>query len=181
MLALSLEGVPAPSTFNPLPSQPPRVPVFYTSSDPCFPPRKKSPLGLFPLCELRVSAFSYPFLLLSFACKFHRITFFADPRHLTLTESNSYKKQGRGVGIPAVHPTQTVPHFSTASKHPTHTNARNLFSFHALTSRFTGYAGRGIPASNTAPLFCSYSSTFHCRPSTANCLLLPCPPHPGAT
>jgi hypothetical protein len=114
--------------------------------------------------------------------KSHRITFFADPHHLTLIESHSYKKRGRGVGIPAVHPTQTVPHFSTASKHPAHTNARNLFPFQSLTSRFSGYPGWGTPSANkdTALLFRPESLTFDCQLSTVDCLLLPCPPHSGA-
>jgi len=32
-----------------------------------------------------------------------------------------------------MHPTQTVPFFSTASRHPTCSNACNFFNFHAFT------------------------------------------------
>jgi hypothetical protein len=59
-----------------------------------------------------------------------RITSFADPHPLTLIESYLYKKQGRGWGIP--YPAQTLPFFSTASKHPTHGNARNSNFFRGL-------------------------------------------------
>src|SRR5208282_3763619 len=53
-----------------------------------------------------------------------RITFFAHPHHLTATESNSYKKQGRGIGTRAMNnSTQVLPLFSTAGKHPAHTDA----------------------------------------------------------
>jgi len=51
-----------------------------------------------------------------------RIISFAHPHHLTLTESYSYKKQGRGWGIPS---SLTLPPFSTTSKHSTHSNASN--------------------------------------------------------
>jgi hypothetical protein len=58
-----------------------------------------------------------------------RIKSFVHPLHLIPIESYSCKKQGRGWGIQRLHPTQTLPLFSTASKHPTHSNARipNLF------------------------------------------------------
>ncbi len=51
-----------------------------------------------------------------------RIISFAHPHHLTPIESYSCKKQGRG-WYPEP-PTQPLPLFSTASKHPTHSNAR---------------------------------------------------------
>lgn len=51
-----------------------------------------------------------------------RIISFAYPHHLTPIESYSCKKQGRG-WYPEP-PTQPLPLFSTASKHPTHSNAR---------------------------------------------------------
>ena len=50
-----------------------------------------------------------------------RITSFADPHHLTTIESYSCKKRG---GIQRFHHTQTLPRFSTARKHPAHSNAR---------------------------------------------------------
>jgi hypothetical protein len=58
-----------------------------------------------------------------------RITSFAHSHHLTPIESHSCKKQGRRWGMQLLHPTQTLPLLSTASKHPTHSNARipNLF------------------------------------------------------
>ena len=51
-----------------------------------------------------------------------RIIFFAHPHRLTPIESYSYKKQGRGWGIPS---SLTLPPFSTTSKHSTHSNASN--------------------------------------------------------
>jgi len=84
-----------------------------------------------------------------------RITSFADPHHLTPTESYSYKKQGRGWGV--LHPTQTLPLFSTASKHRTHRNACNSNFFMGLlhSSLYTRGGGiclslRGSP--HSAPL-----------------------------
>jgi hypothetical protein len=58
-----------------------------------------------------------------------RITFFAHPHRLTPIESYSCKKQGRGWGAQPFHSTQPLPLFSTASKHPTHSNARNSHLF----------------------------------------------------
>ena len=56
--------------------------------------------------------------------------FFAHTHHLTLIESNSCKKQVRRIHhSPAV---QTLPVFSTASKHPEHSNARNSIPFMSL-------------------------------------------------
>jgi len=48
-----------------------------------------------------------------------RITFFAHPHHLTLTESYSYKEQGRGWGFRNPAPTQSLRTCATRS------NARN--------------------------------------------------------
>jgi hypothetical protein len=58
-----------------------------------------------------------------------RITSFADPHPLTLTESYSYKKQGRGWGIRR---SPAFPLFSTTTKYPTHSNARNSNFFMRL-------------------------------------------------
>ena len=84
----------------------------------------------------RVSRGHSPFATIPF-----RITSFADPCHVTPTESYSYKKQGRGWGV--LHPAQTIPLFSTASKHPTHRNARNSSFFMGLlhSSRYTRGGG----------------------------------------
>jgi hypothetical protein len=71
-----------------------------------------------------------------------RIISFADPHHLTLTESYSYKKQGRGWGV--FHPAQTPPLFSTASKHPKHRNARNSCFFLDLLYSSLDIRGGGI-------------------------------------
>jgi hypothetical protein len=71
-----------------------------------------------------------------------RITSFADPYHVTPTESYSYKKQGRGWGV--LHPAQTIPLFSTASKHPTHRNARNSCFFLGLLYSSLDIRGGGI-------------------------------------
>jgi hypothetical protein len=73
-------------------------------------------------CLPRVSRGHSPLATIPF-----RITSFADPYHVTPTESYSYQKQGRGWGV--LHPAQTPPLFSTASKHPTHRNARNSILF----------------------------------------------------
>ncbi len=71
-----------------------------------------------------------------------RITSFADPHHLTLTESYSYKKQGRGWGV--LHPAQTIPLFSTESTHPTHRNAHNSSFFMGLLYSSLDTRGGGI-------------------------------------
>jgi hypothetical protein len=67
-----------------------------------------------------------------------RITSFAYLHQLTPIESYSCKKQGRG--YPALTPAQALPYFSTASKHPTRSKARNSILFMRLlhTSRHTG-------------------------------------------
>jgi hypothetical protein len=97
------------------------------------------------LKSTRHRASTNPFATIPF-----RITSFADPHLITLIESHSCKKQGRGWGIRDFHLTQTLPLFSTPSKHPTHSNAhlprageRQLHSFHVLTSHFSGYPGVG--------------------------------------
>jgi hypothetical protein len=63
-----------------------------------------------------------------------RIIYFADPHPLTPIESHSYKKGGRGEGTQSnfFRPTQTIPLFSTASKHPSHSDARNSFPLKVL-------------------------------------------------
>jgi hypothetical protein len=85
----------------------------------------------------RVSRGRSPFATIPF-----RITSFADPCHVTPTESYSYKKQGRGWGV--LHPAQTIPLFSTASKHPTHRNARNSRFFMDLLHSSLDIRGGGI-------------------------------------
>jgi hypothetical protein len=66
-----------------------------------------------------------------------RIISFAHPHRLTLTESYSYKKQGRGVGAPASRSNPSPEHMRNAQQHP------QPQSFHAFTSRFSGYPGGG--------------------------------------
>ena len=85
----------------------------------------------------RVSRGHSPFATIPF-----RITSFADPCHVTPTESYSYKKQGRGWGV--LHPAQTNPLFSTASKHPTHRNAHNSSFFMGLPHSSLCARGGGI-------------------------------------
>ena len=85
----------------------------------------------------RVSRGHSPFATIPF-----RITSFADPCHVTPTESYSYKKQGRGWGV--LHPAQTIPLFSTASKHPTHRNAHNSSFFMGLPHSSLFARGGGI-------------------------------------
>ena len=80
--------------------------------------------GLSPLRTKSVTPSSHPSSTIPF-----RITSFADPHHLTPIESHLYKKQGRG-GVSQ--PTQTVPQFSTDSKHPTNSNARSPIPFMRL-------------------------------------------------
>jgi hypothetical protein len=112
----------------------------YSSSGPCSGGSSDSSFS--PHCALRFSALSAPpprlFLTIppvchpersegsaflatrhsSLATIHFRITFFAHAHHLTLTES-----------------TQTLPLFSTASKHPTYSNARNPNPFMRLLHR----------------------------------------------
>jgi len=139
----------------------------------------------------------------SASSKSHRITFFAHPLHLTLIESHSYKKQGEGwVPRDVQNPAHSLPLFSTASKHHAHRNAHNSFSFHPLTSRFSGYAGYTTPPAPHPPLFSASPLRplrlcvilFRCSrpdPSATSlspyfaslllCPVLPCPPLSGAT
>ena len=75
-----------------------------------------------------------------------RITSFADPRHVTLIESHSYKKQGRGWRYSGLPLTQTLPLFSTANKRPTHSSARNSTLFMHLLHTSRHARGGGIPS-----------------------------------
>src|SRR5271155_5353947 len=62
-----------------------------------------------------------------------RITFFAHPHHLTLIESHSCKKQGRGWGRMLTQvPTQTIRLLSTTSQHRPRSNGRNSNPLHPL-------------------------------------------------
>jgi len=117
-----------------------------------------------------------------------RITSFAHPHHLTPIESYSCKKQGRGWGIQRFHPAQPLPLFSTASKHPTHSNARISTLFIRLlhsslggslltaspTTEGSDLVGRDLSFCGSRPLFGStfkHSNlqTFQRRFSTTHC------------
>ena len=84
----------------------------------------------------------------------HRIIFFAHAHPLTPIESHSYKKQGRGWGTGDLHSTQALPLFSTASKHPTHSNTHcSLFTFLPSETSSAQRAGnrQWLPTRDTAP------------------------------
>ncbi len=88
--------------------------------------------------------------------KSHRITSYADPHHLTLIESDLYKKQGEGWGLQNI--TQTLPVFSTALLLRAHSNARNSNPFMSFTSGFSAYPRGGglcqLPAlARNRPIF----------------------------
>jgi hypothetical protein len=99
-----------------------------------------------------------------------RITSFAHPNHLTPIESYSCKKHGRGVTYPAPPPnsTQSLPIFSTASKHSTHSSARNFNPFIRLLNGSLDTRGWGIlprAASTTHyPLFPTHYSLLTVLP-----------------
>ena len=82
-----------------------------------------------------------------------RITSFADPHPLTPIESHLCKKQGRGWGrCQRFHPTQTLPLFSTASKHPIRRNSRKpSHSIGLLTFLCTPRDGGGTTISGCLP------------------------------
>ena len=80
---------------------------------------RKSAFGLPPLCELCVSAFSYPFPSFSCARNSHRITSFAHPHHLTTIESYSYKKRGGGPPPLPPKPFHSFPHPVNTLRTPT--------------------------------------------------------------
>jgi hypothetical protein len=96
----------------------------------------------------------------------HRIIFFAHPHPLTPIESHSCKKQGRGWVICECLSAQSLPLFSTPSKHPTRSNARNPIPFKGLLhgSLDTRWVGRTSFKSNRGPLLrplvTSVQSTF---------------------
>ena len=71
-----------------------------------------------------------------------RIRSFADPCHVTPTESYSYKKQGREWGV--LHPTQILPLLSIVSKHATDRNTRNSNFFMGLLHSSQYTRGGGI-------------------------------------
>ena len=79
-----------------------------------------------------------------------RITSFADPLHLTPIESHLCKKQGRGWGIQGPNPSQPLPLFSTASKHPTHINTRNSNPLMRLLHSSLDTRGWGYPPGSLA-------------------------------
>jgi hypothetical protein len=90
------------------------------------------------------------------------ITSFADPHHLTSIESHLYKKQGRGWGIQRSHSTQPLPSFSTPSKHPTHSNARNFNPFMRLLNRSLDTRGGGCrPVPSRTFFALRAQSAFH--------------------
>jgi hypothetical protein len=107
-----------------------------------------------------------------------RITSFADLCHVTRIESHSYKKRGRGT--PYQSPTQALPIFSTPSKHAARRDARNSIPVMRLLQVLWTPGGWGTPAPIAVLHLRSDSSTFNCKLSTIDCLLLPCPPHQGA-
>jgi hypothetical protein len=71
-----------------------------------------------------------------------RITFFAYPHHLTLTESYSYKKQGRGWGSQHLAPTQALSTCATRS------NTRNPNFFSHLLHNSLDTQGVGVSLSS---------------------------------
>ena len=118
-----------------------------------------------------------------------RITSFADPHHLTPIESHLCKKQGRGWSpCQRLHSAQSLPIFSTPSKHATHRNARNSTLFMTLLHGSLDTRGWGMPpraASTTHyPLFPTHYSYSRSSPRTST---LPppnygiIPPHRGTT
>ncbi len=75
-----------------------------------------------------------------------RITLFAHPHYLTPIESHLCKKRGRGWSIPQTHSAQPIPLFSTASKHPKRSNARNSIFFMRLLHGSLDTRGWGASA-----------------------------------
>ena len=106
--------------------------------------RAKSPTDLFA-SRFIPTLFNFQLSTVnSHSSKSHRIISFADPHHLTLIESHSYKKQGEGwVPRDVQNSAQSLPLFFTASKHLAHRNPHNSFSFHALT--YDSLDTRGTP------------------------------------
>jgi hypothetical protein len=146
MLVLSLEGAASSPSLPHTCKRRSPCPYAATSSHPHFRPTEKTLIRFFPFSELCVSASNYP----SFsACKSHRITSFADPHHLTLIESYSCKKHGRGWGRPRSssqpNPFPLFPRLVNIQRirTPVYPAQREgqPHSSHAFTSRFSGYRG----------------------------------------
>jgi hypothetical protein len=87
-----------------------------------------------------------------------RFTFFAHPHYLTLTESYSYKKQGRGWGAQRLALTQAVPSFSTAAECAIRRKRRKPITFTPLLHdlRTAGVGRTPSPSFSSARLraFC---------------------------
>jgi hypothetical protein len=117
--------------------------------------------------------------VISPSSKSHRITSFADHHHLTLIESDSYKKQGRGCISEPPNPPEQFLIF------PQRVNIRHTptpvtcFTFRRLLHESLDTRVGGTRVQDSSALR-SVSSAFNCQSSTIDDLLLPCPPHSGA-
>ena len=92
-----------------------------------------------------------------------RITSFTEPRPLSPIKSHLCKKQGRGWSpCQRLHSAQSLPIFSTPSKHATHRNARNSTLFMTLLHGSLDTRGWGMPPRTASathyPLFPTHYS-----------------------
>jgi hypothetical protein len=108
----------------------------------------------------------------------HRIIFFAHPHPLTPIESYSCKKQGRGWGIRDFLSAQSLPLFSTPSKHSTRSNARNPIPFmrllhSSLDTRGVGHTSFKSNRGVLPRLFVSSAQSILAKPYQNKRLQLP--------